>query len=67
MESGRRKLNYHSTPMFMISAVKKEKDIWSENDERMILIADDRERRFGDAALCTAPGTKKQIPETGRR
>ena len=25
------KLNYHSTPMFMISAVKEEKNVWSEN------------------------------------
>ena len=54
------KLNYHSTPMFMISAVKEEKNVWSENDG----MGDsdsryDRERDLEDAALCTAPGMKK--------
>ena len=54
------KLNYHSTPMFMISAVKKEKDIWSENDGTDDSDSRyDRERDLEDAALCTAPGTKK--------
>ena len=54
------KLNYHSTPMFMISAVKKEKDIWSENDGTDDSDSRyDRERDLEDAALCTAPGMKK--------
>ena len=44
----------------MISAVKKEKDIWSENDGTDDSDSRyDRERDLEDAALCTAPGTKK--------
>ena len=42
------KLNYHSTPMFMISAVKAEKDIWSCGTDLT-----------EEEPFCTAPGTKK--------
>ncbi len=46
------KLNYHSTPMFMISAVKETKDVWS----------DDATNNMPDSAeeiLNTVPGMKK--------
>lgn len=47
------KLNYHSTPMFMISAVKQGEDIWNRN-------ADEKEKAVQELdPLCTAPGTKK--------
>ncbi len=47
------KLNYHSTPMFMISAVKAVKDIWNcQTDE-------DGEGAPDMASLGAAPGTKK--------
>ena len=42
------KLNYHSTPMFMISAVKAGEDVWS--CDKGVTEED---------PLCTAPGTKK--------
>ena len=60
MWSQEEKLNYHSTPMFMISAVKKEKDIWSENDGMGDSDSGyDRKRDLEDAMLCAAPGMKK--------
>ncbi len=47
------KLNYHSTPMFMISAVKAVKDVWScQMDE-------DREDTQDMAPFGAVPGTKK--------
>ena len=47
------KLNYHSTPMFMISAVRQGEDIWNRN-------ADEKEKAVQELdPLCTAPGTKK--------
>ena len=42
------KLNYHSTPMFMVSAVKAGEDVWS--CDKGVTEED---------PLCTAPGTKK--------
>ena len=54
------KLNYHSTPMFMISAVKEEKNVWSENDGMGDSDSGyDRKRDLEDAMLCAAPGMKK--------
>ena len=54
------KLNYHSTPMFMISAVKEEKNVWSENDGMGDSDSGyDRKRDLKDAMLCAAPGMKK--------
>lgn len=47
------KLNYHSTPMFMISAVKAVKDVWScQMDE-------DREDTQDMAPFGAVPGSKK--------
>ena len=54
------KLNYHSTPMFLISAVKNGKDIWSENVGMSNPNSGyDRERKLEDVMLCAAPGMKK--------
>lgn len=53
------KLNYHSTPMFMISAVKEAKDIWSEDAGECAADGYDSEIDPEDSVLNVAPGTKK--------
>ena len=62
------KLNYHSTPMFMISAVKEEKNVWSENDGMGDSDSGyDRKEIWRMHAVCCSGYEKERIPETGRR
>lgn len=50
------KLNYHSTPMFMVSAVKEAGNNWNSKELKP---GEDDAQNYMESSLMTAPGTKK--------